>query len=284
MKEKLKKYKKEIIAGAIALLGVLIVIVAIVLGMGQPKSNVVAKVEKKTESQVKVNSSRLKKEDEKVGKKKEEVNKKEEPSTSKEEDSKDDKKDNEKKDTKKEREENKTEVKENDSTSGNPSTNESKLENKQASENKTKAETKTAPQRQEPKQEAKHSHTWVTNYKTVTIPAVTKTVHHDAVYETRYVVDQPARIEDITEGHIIAVATGEDLGTELNDYVESYLEVHNSSYTVRSIVVGTRTIPEVGHTETVLVQDAYDETVVVTPEKTEQVADGEICSECGARR
>ena len=127
------------------------------------------------------------------------------------------------------------------------------MENKQVNETKAKAETKTV-QRQEPKQEEKHTHKWVTAYKTVTVPAVTKTVHHDAVYENRYVVDQPAYEEPIYESHYVSTGsvTGEqrDFGNDF-EAVTDWCAAYGDGYTVKNVQVGTKTIPEVGHNESV---------------------------------
>lgn len=133
------------------------------------------------------------------------------------------------------------------------------------------------------KQEAAHTHKWVQQYKTETIPAKTHTVHHDAEYKTVH-HDAVTHEEPIYEGHYVCTVCGLDMGRS-----ESALDAHEAetghSYSVEQVQVGTRTVTDqAAYDEKVLVKDAYDETVVDTPESTKQVPNGYKCSECGATK
>lgn len=133
------------------------------------------------------------------------------------------------------------------------------------------------------KQEAAHTHKWVQQYKTETIPAKTHTVHHDAEYKTVH-HDAVTHEEPIYEGHYVCTVCGLDMGRS-----ESALDAHGAEtghgYSVEQVQVGTRTVTDqAAYDEKVLVKDAYDETVVDTPESTKQVPNGYKCSECGATK
>lgn len=133
------------------------------------------------------------------------------------------------------------------------------------------------------KQEAAHTHKWVQQYKTETIPAKTHTVHHDAEYKTVH-HDAVTHEEPIYEGHYVCTVCGLDMGRS-----ESALYAHGAEtghgYSVEQVQVGTRTVTDqAAYDEKVLVKDAYDETVVDTPESTKQVPNGYKCSECGATK
>lgn len=133
------------------------------------------------------------------------------------------------------------------------------------------------------KQEAAHTHKWVQQYKTETIPAKTHTVHHDAEYKTVH-HDAVTHEEPIYEGHYVCTVCGLDMGRS-----ESALDAHGAEtghgYSVEQVQVGTRTVTDqAAYDEKVLVKDAYDETVVDTPESTKQAPNGYKCSECGATK
>ena len=133
------------------------------------------------------------------------------------------------------------------------------------------------------KQEAAHTHKWVQQYKTETVPAKTHTVHHDAEYKTVH-HDAVTHEEPIYEGHYVCTVCGLDMGRS-----ESALDAHGAEtghgYSVEQVQVGTRTVTDqAAYDEKVLVKDAYDETVVDTPESTKQVPNGYKCSECGATK
>lgn len=123
-----------------------------------------------------------------------------------------------------------------------------------------------------------HTHNWV---------AQTKTIHHDAVYETKYVVDQPAYDEQPdwkdVDGYIC-----DNCHQEMFTLEEAQMHVQISatmgSGNCKSYHAGLVRIPpgaqtpihhdEVGHYEQVLVKDAWDETV----------NNGYKCSICGATK
>lgn len=123
-----------------------------------------------------------------------------------------------------------------------------------------------------------HTHNWV---------AQTKTIHHDAVYETKYVVDQAAYEEQPdwkdVDGYIC-----DNCHQEMFTLEEAQMHVQISatmgSGNCKSYHAGLVRIPpgaqnpihhdEVGHNEQILVKDAWDETV----------SNGYKCSICGATK
>lgn len=123
-----------------------------------------------------------------------------------------------------------------------------------------------------------HVHYWI---------AQTKTIHHEAVYETKYVVDQPAYDEQpdwkYVDGYIC-----DNCHQEMFTLEEAQMHIQVSaamgSGNCKSYSVGIVRIPpgaqnpihhdEVGHYEQVLVKDAWDETV----------NNGYKCSICGATK
>lgn len=130
-----------------------------------------------------------------------------------------------------------------------------------------------------PKQEAAHTHKWVQQYKTETIPAKTHTVHHDAEYKT---VHHDAVTHEEPIYHQVCSDCGQDFGNSADAAIAHSAETgHN--YSLKQ--VGTNTVTDqAAYDEKVLVKDAYDETVVDTPESTKQVPNGYRCSECGATK
>ena len=132
----------------------------------------------------------------------------------------------------------------------------------------------------ESKSDSSHTHNWVKQYKTV---------HHDAQYATKYVVDQQAYDEQqpnyTYESHMVCSACGMDFnanGMSQSD-VTAHIKAHalageTSGYhsSMVQVLSGYTTVhhDEVGHNERVLVKDAYDE----------QVANGYKCSTCGATK
>lgn len=130
-----------------------------------------------------------------------------------------------------------------------------------------------------PKQEAAHTHKWVQQYKTETIPAKTHTVHHDAEYKT---VHHDAVTHEEAIYHQVCSNCGQDFGDSVDAAIAHSAETgHN--YSLKQ--VGTNTVTDqAAYDEKVLVKDAYDETVVDTPESTKQIPNGYKCSECGATK
>lgn len=130
-----------------------------------------------------------------------------------------------------------------------------------------------------PKQEAAHTHKWVQQYKTETIPAKTHTVHHDAEYKT---VHHDAVTHEEAIYHQVCSDCGQNFGDSADAAIAHSAETgHN--YSLKQ--VGTNTVTDqAAYDEKVLVKDAYDETVVDTPESTKQVPNGYKCSECGATK
>lgn len=143
----------------------------------------------------------------------------------------------------------------------------------------------TQPSQQE---QPAHTHTWVD---------VTETVHHDAVTEQVWVVDQPAWDETVEKteekqvekcqcrcgaifdsddewfAHSEAILDADDQnGTNEWQYHTGW----SATFVYEEVVVGTETVhhDEVGHYETKTVTEAWDETVVT----------GQKCSECGATK
>ena len=147
---------------------------------------------------------------------------------------------------------------------------------------KSKPESSTQQQQQE-SQTSTCDHEWVD---------VTEVVHHDAVTEEVWVVDEAAWDETVNKTETQEVAKCKcrcgmlfDSSADWDEHALSYLddvdELDNHSgwtrvYVTEEVVVGTETIhhDEVGHYETRTVTEAYDETVVT----------GQKCSKCGATK
>lgn len=183
--------------------------------------------------------------------------------TAKKTDSKKSKKEDEKTSTKVKKESSQTETKKNTAEA---------VETKETSNSENK---KAEVQAQNTQQ---HTHNWV---------AQTQTIHHEAVYETRYVVDQPAYDEQpdwkYVDGYIC-----DNCHQEIFTLSEAEMHVKVSaamgSGNCKSYSAGIVRIPpgaqnpihhdEVGHNEQVLVKDAWDETV----------NNGYKCSICGATK
>ena len=119
------------------------------------------------------------------------------------------------------------------------------------------------------KNESNHTHDWVAQYKTV---------HHEAEYTTKYVVDTPAYDEQIPQTEMkeyhVAYPSGTVIVGDPNEYLLKN-DIGDVSWKSewREEVVGHTTVhhDEVGHNEQVLVKDAYDE----------QVLTGYKCKTCG---
>lgn len=117
-----------------------------------------------------------------------------------------------------------------------------------------------------------HTHKWVEQFKTI---------HHDAVYENKYVVDQPAWDEPIYEWQTkyICNGCGIDLGTyenaikHMKETMMSGDMSHSYTDSTVQIQIGSTHHPEQGHNEQVLVKEAWDE----------KVSAGHKCS-CGATK
>lgn len=146
------------------------------------------------------------------------------------------------------------------------------VETKETSKNENvKEETHTQNTQQ-------HTHNWV---------AQTQTIHHDAVYETKYVVDQPA-YDELPDWKYVDGYICDNCHQEIFTLSEAEMHVQVSaamgSGNCKSYSAGIVRIPpgaqnpihhdEVGHNEQVLVKDAWDETV----------NNGYKCSICGATK
>lgn len=82
--------------------------------------------------------------------------------------------------------------------------------------------------------------------------------------------------------HQVCSNCGQDFG-DSDDAVIAHSAETGHSYSLKQ--VGTNTVTDqAAYDEKVLVKDAYDETVVDTPESTKQVPNGYKCSECGATK
>ena len=133
-----------------------------------------------------------------------------------------------------------------------------------------------------------HTHAWTPQ---------TQTIHHDAVKESVYVIDEPAYEEPIygdepvyeTYGVEICGVCGAELHSpaEVSAHAESHIDwdtLENPFYYytewqqrqtgTQTVQTGTIYHEEVGHYEERLLQEAYEETVIT----------GYICSDCGETR
>ena len=120
---------------------------------------------------------------------------------------------------------------------------------------------------------------------------MTEVVHHDAVTEQVWVVDEAAWDEEVNTTELQQIQKYEcrcgivfDTPSEWEAHLMSFdpqegMTNHSgwtSVYVTEEVVTGTETIhhDEVGHYETRTVTEAYDETVVT----------GQKCSKCGATK
>lgn len=118
--------------------------------------------------------------------------------------------------------------------------------------------TAPVPESTEPLDTPEHTHTWY---------AVYSTVHHDAVTEEAWVVDQSAYDEPVYQPMIFC-RCGATFGS-WDAYVahsDSYIDTsdwsNHSSCSSGEAIVGYEHHDETGHYETRLVQDAYEEQVI----------------------
>lgn len=213
----------------------------------------------------------------------EETTKAEEEDLSKTEaksDTKSDKKSETKKNSKTDKKESATKTDKKDTVkSENKETTKSETKKKPGSSGTVTTPAATVKPTESTKQEAAHTHKWVQQYKTETIPAKTHTVHHDAEYKT---VHHDAVTHEEAIYHQVCSDCGQDFGNSADAAIAHSAETgHN--YSLKQ--VGTNTVTDqAAYDEKVLVKDAYDETVVDTPESTKQVPNGYKCSECGATK
>lgn len=195
-------------------------------------------------------------------------------------DTKSDKKSETKKNSKTDKKESATKTDKKDTVkSENKETTKSETEKKPGSSGTVTTPAATVKPTESTKQEAAHTHKWVQQYKTETIPAKTHTVHHDAEYKT---VHHDAVTHEEAIYHQVCSDCGQDFGNSADAAIAHSAETgHN--YSLKQ--VGTNTVTDqAAYDEKVLVKDAYDETVVDTPESTKQVPNGYKCSECGATK
>lgn len=195
-------------------------------------------------------------------------------------DTKSDKKSETKKNSKTDKKESATKTDKKETVkSGTKENTKSETKKKAGSSGTVTAPAATVKPTEAPKQEAAHTHKWVQQYKTETIPAKTHTVHHDAEYKT---VHHDAVTHEEAIYHQVCSDCGQDFGDSADAAIAHSAETgHN--YSLKQ--VGTNTVTDqAAYDEKVLVKDAYDETVVDTPESTKQVPNGYKCSECGATK
>lgn len=118
-----------------------------------------------------------------------------------------------------------------------------------------------------------HRHTWIKNYKTV---------HHDAVYETKEVVDNEAYDEEVEkkiekEVHICN-GCGKDITEQEEEHFASQKE---SDINTKCTTFTTKTIEASGGTETVHHdKKTHTEKVEVEPAYDEKIEIGWICEDC----
>ena len=98
-----------------------------------------------------------------------------------------------------------------------------------------------------------HVHSWVPQYKTV---------HHDAVYQQKYIVDVGASTQQkCVRSDYVCGKCGQHF-FDIEAITDHILDVCMSNYGVVCGEYTTITIPEQGHYENVLVSNAWDESVL----------------------
>ena len=141
-----------------------------------------------------------------------------------------------------------------------------------------------------------HQHTWISVSETVHHEAVYQTVHHEAQTETVWIEDKPAWEETRESSrfigmHDICKGCGMDItasGMSFEEYEahdrQHILNGEDSSYYSQPVF---ETITEIvhhdaeGHYEDRVVQEPYDESVLVSEAWDEEVITGYVCEECG---
>ena len=118
-------------------------------------------------------------------------------------------------------------------------------------------------------------------------------VHHDAVTEQVWIVDQEAWDEtvEIKERHTVCWGCGEILDVMSDEDITSHMRAHalngeKGGYGNDYVVVGYDTVhhDEVGHYEERTVTEAWDEKVLVNEAYDETVVVGYRCSICGEEK
>ena len=141
-----------------------------------------------------------------------------------------------------------------------------------------------------------HQHTWIPVSKTVHHEAIYQTVHHNAQTERVWIEDKPAWDETYENTYLVAMhAICKGCGLDFNEAgmtdeeltahdLQHILNGEDSSYyeaPIYQTVTETVHHEAEGHYEEQVVQEAYDETVLVSETWDEEVITGYVCEECG---
>ena len=141
-----------------------------------------------------------------------------------------------------------------------------------------------------------HQHTWIPVSKTVHHEAIYQTVHHNAQTERVWIEDKPAWAETYENTYFVAIhAFCRGCGMDLNEAgmtdeehdahdLHHILNGEDSGYyeaPIYEIVTETIYHEAEGHYEDRVVQEAYDESVLVSEAWDEEVITGYVCEECG---
>lgn len=118
-----------------------------------------------------------------------------------------------------------------------------------------------------------HRHTWVKNYKTV---------HHDAVYETKEVVDNEAYDEEVEKKIEKEVHICNGCGKDITEHEDEHFKTQSEAdENTKCISFTTKTIEASGGTEIVHHdKKTHTEKVEIEPAYDEQIDNGWICEEC----
>lgn len=106
--------------------------------------------------------------------------------------------------------------------------------------------------------EPTHEHVWVADYSMETVDAVTEKVHHDAVEE------------EVVEDHTVCNVCKEPIDGK----VEAHERETGHKGATTDVPIKVKKV----------VEEAYDEEKVVTPETTQLVSTTETCAVCGEQR
>lgn len=133
-----------------------------------------------------------------------------------------------------------------------------------------------------------HTHTWVDDYETVTVPAVTETITHPEESHVETVVIQEAYEKPSYAYGYVCNYCG-FMTTDINAmYAEQKAHALNDEPSgfsnTNSVPNGTETVPAVTEQRKVVDTPQWTETKVITPETTKQVKVGSHCSGCGATK
>lgn len=131
-----------------------------------------------------------------------------------------------------------------------------------------------------------HTHTWVDDYETRVIPAVTQTINHPEVSHMETVVIQESQYVPNYQVRDICNVCHQDI----TGFADAHIDAHwvneyvNAGFYEDNVDMGGYWTDPITEQRKVVDSSAWQEVKVITPEKTERVKVGSHCSGCGATK